>query len=142
MKKQEGITLIALVITIIVLLILAGVTIAMLTGENGLLTRAQASGPKQEVAAAKEEVSLVFNDAMAEYYEQKYVQNVANPNLGEIFAAMANGTTPYASYVGKLTEDKKHNCTVTVSASSVTITNKTDTSITASGTISGTSLIW
>lgn len=33
-KKQEGITLIALVITIIVLLILAGVSIAMLTGEN------------------------------------------------------------------------------------------------------------
>ena len=35
MKSQKGITLIALVITIIVLLILAGVTIAMLTGENG-----------------------------------------------------------------------------------------------------------
>ena len=33
--NQKGITLIALVITIIVLLILAGVTIAMLTGENG-----------------------------------------------------------------------------------------------------------
>ena len=40
MKKQKGITLIALVITIIVLLILAGVTIVSLTGENGLLARA------------------------------------------------------------------------------------------------------
>ena len=39
-KKVEGITLIALVITIIVLLILAGVTIASLSGENGILTRA------------------------------------------------------------------------------------------------------
>ena len=37
---KRGITLIALVITIIVLLILAGVTIVTLTGENGILTRA------------------------------------------------------------------------------------------------------
>ena len=36
-KKEKGITLIALVITIIVLLILAGVTIATLTGDNGIL---------------------------------------------------------------------------------------------------------
>ena len=40
-KTNEGITLIALVITIIILLILAGVSIAMLTGNNGILTRAQ-----------------------------------------------------------------------------------------------------
>ena len=39
-KYNKGITLIALVITIIVLLILAGITIATLTGENGILTRA------------------------------------------------------------------------------------------------------
>lgn len=38
MKNTKGITLIALVITIIVLLILAGGSIAMLTGENGILT--------------------------------------------------------------------------------------------------------
>ena len=37
---SKGITLIALVITIIVLLILAGISIAMLTGENGILTKA------------------------------------------------------------------------------------------------------
>ena len=39
-KSQKGITLIALIITIIVLLILAGVSIATLTGENGILTQA------------------------------------------------------------------------------------------------------
>ena len=37
--KNKGITLIALVVTIIVLLILAGVSISMLTGENGILKR-------------------------------------------------------------------------------------------------------
>ena len=40
-RRERGITLIALVITIIVLLILAGVSISMLTGENGILTQAQ-----------------------------------------------------------------------------------------------------
>ena len=40
LKERKGITLIALVITIIVLLILAGVSIAMLTGENGILNQA------------------------------------------------------------------------------------------------------
>ena len=40
MKNQRGITLIALVITIIVLLILAGITITLLMGENGVLNRA------------------------------------------------------------------------------------------------------
>ena len=41
MRNQRGITLIALVITIIVLLILAGVSIAMLTGDNGILSKAR-----------------------------------------------------------------------------------------------------
>ena len=39
-NKTSGITLIALVVTIIVLLILAGISIQMLTGDNGILTRA------------------------------------------------------------------------------------------------------
>ena len=42
-KNQNGITLIALVITIIVLLILAGIAISMLSGENGILIKAQES---------------------------------------------------------------------------------------------------
>ena len=47
-KKEKGITLIALVITIIVLLILAGVSISMLTGENGILTQAQTAKEETE----------------------------------------------------------------------------------------------
>ena len=46
LKINKGITLIALVITIIVFLILAGVTIATLTGDNGILTKAQNSKEK------------------------------------------------------------------------------------------------
>ena len=53
-KLSKGITLIALVITIIVLLILAGVSIATLTGENGILTRAQEAKTNTEQAEEEE----------------------------------------------------------------------------------------
>ena len=60
MKKnqEKGITLIALVITIIVLLILAGVTIATLAGENGILTRASDASEKTKQANAEEQVQI------------------------------------------------------------------------------------
>ena len=56
--KQNGITLIALVITIIVLLILAAVSIATLTGENGILTRTNEAKEETGQAAAKEKVEV------------------------------------------------------------------------------------
>ena len=57
-NNTKGITLIALVITIIVLLILAGVSIAMLTGQNGILTQAQNSKTVTENKSAEEKVKL------------------------------------------------------------------------------------
>ena len=58
LKERNGITLIALVITIIVLLILAGVSIAMLTGQNGILTQAQSAKTTTENKSAEEKVKL------------------------------------------------------------------------------------
>lgn len=58
MKNQKGITLIALVITIIVLLILAGVTIAMLTGENGILTKAKTADTDTKNAEVAERINM------------------------------------------------------------------------------------
>ena len=52
-RKQKGITLVALVITIIVLLILAGITITLLIGENGIITQAQRA--KNETAQGQKE---------------------------------------------------------------------------------------
>ena len=57
-KSNNGITLIALVITIIVLLILAGVSIAMLTGENGILKQANNAKNKTEEAKIQEKKDL------------------------------------------------------------------------------------
>lgn len=62
-RKDKGITLIALIVTIIVLLILAGVSIAMLTGENGILT--QASNAKETTDKNKdiEKIKLAISEA-------------------------------------------------------------------------------
>ncbi len=57
-KENEGITLIALVVTIIVLLILAGVTIATLTGDNGILTKTNEAKEQTEIGKEKEIVKL------------------------------------------------------------------------------------
>ncbi|MCI8636953.1 MAG: BspA family leucine-rich repeat surface protein [Clostridia bacterium] len=57
-KREKGITLIALVITIIVLLILAGIAIATLTGENGILTKANNAKTQNDKAGAKEKVQI------------------------------------------------------------------------------------
>ena len=68
MKKtnKNGITLIALVITIIVLLILAGVSISMLSGENGVVQRAAEAKLKTMDATAKEQIQLAVMSAMTE----------------------------------------------------------------------------
>ena len=68
MKKtnNKGITLIALVVTIIVLLILAGVSIAMLTVQNGILTQAQKAKTTTEDKSAEEKIKLAVMAARAQ----------------------------------------------------------------------------
>ena len=60
-REQKGITLVALVITIIVLLILAGVTIAALSGPNGILTNATQATKDTAISEAKEAVTMAIN---------------------------------------------------------------------------------
>ena len=82
--KNKGITLIALVITVIVLLILAGVSIAMLTGDNGLLTNAQKSSFATEMKAVKEQVDLKKT--------QMQLENIGSSTSGQIFENNVNIT--------------------------------------------------
>ncbi len=65
LKNNKGITLIALVITIIVLLILAGVSIAMLTGKNGILNQASRAGDETNRAEVLERVNMELNGQLA-----------------------------------------------------------------------------
>ena len=67
-KKERGITLIALVITIIVLLILAGISIAMLSGDNGILNRAVQAKEATRGGEVQETVRLAAtNNAGVDY---------------------------------------------------------------------------
>ena len=78
LKENKGITLIALVITIIVLLILAGVSIAMLTGQNGILTQAQNASTQTEIAEAKEKAQM---DIMA--WQSERLENGQDATLND-----------------------------------------------------------
>jgi len=77
---KRGITLIALVVTIIVLLILAGVSIAMLTGDNGILTQAQNAKVQTEIGKAEELANLAHADLLTDQYSQ----GTAEPTLADI----------------------------------------------------------
>lgn len=87
MKNQKGITLIALVITIIVLLILAGVTIAMLTGNNGILKKATDATDATGQAEAKEAVQLALSTILANQNDPTYTgeeKTITFDNLSSI----------------------------------------------------------
>ena len=83
--KQNGITLIALVITIVVLLILAAVSIATLTGQNGILTRATDSKTSTEIAEEKEKVQLSTIGALAEELGGEIDIDKLRTELGKYF---------------------------------------------------------
>ena len=67
LKNNKGITLIALVITIIVLLILAGVSIAMLTGQNGILTQSTKARDDTAKAEVADKVNMAIQAAYAKF---------------------------------------------------------------------------
>ena len=75
MKNNKGITLVALVITIIVLLILAGVTIASLSGDNGILTRGKQAKIDNEIGNTKDLINLAINEGTTEFYNDKYASS-------------------------------------------------------------------
>ena len=73
MKKQRGITLVSLVVTIIVLIILTGISINTLVGQNGVITRAQQAKENMMLAQQREEEQL------NEIYEQLEGSNQGIP---------------------------------------------------------------
>lgn len=67
LKEQKGITLVALVITIIVLLILAGVSISLVVGNEGVLTRASGAVITNQAGQGKENIELAFGSVEIDY---------------------------------------------------------------------------
>lgn len=107
-KRNDGITLIALVITIIVLLILAGISITMLTGNNNILNQAANASRENVHANVYEQLQL----KVAEYYLGKnsgdvtqgtlieYLQSGSNPIISEELGEEGSGK--YQIYVENL----------------------------------------
>ena len=89
MKNKEGITLIALVVTLIVLLILAGVSIALLLGENGIIIQATQAKENSKEAEAREKLELTllsaYNEKIlnAEYNQNEYLNNIIKSEIEE-----------------------------------------------------------
>ena len=80
-KSTKGITLIALVVTIIVLLILAGVSIAMLTGNNGILTQGKRAKEETTVGHEKEAVQMAYAGAVAKKLGEEVTAEDVNEQL-------------------------------------------------------------
>ena len=74
-QKNSGVTLIALIITIIVLLILAGVTIVMIMGDNGILNQAMNAADETNRANVQSELELAVSSVITEWSDEKYVNS-------------------------------------------------------------------
>ena len=122
LKNNKGITLIALVVTIIVLLILAGVSIAMLTGDNGILKQSKKAKTDTANAEAVERINMELNAMKAKILAGTAIadgdEDTMMTNLGEGY------TVTYDSTAG---------LTVTAVPTGVTLTEKG--SITPAGVV-------
>ena len=80
-NEAKGITLIALVITIIVLLILAGISIQMLTGNNSILKRATDAKEETVIAGEKEQIALAYTaDSMTNLADESKITDTSLQN--------------------------------------------------------------
>ena len=106
-RNSKGITLIALVITIIVLLILAGVTIAALSGDNGILTRAKETKERTERAQKEEEKTLSNMENILGIYNFKNI-NIEDSNPAGVVPENSTVVEADASK-GIVIKDKNNN---------------------------------
>lgn len=126
-KEQKGVTLIALVITIIVLLILAGVSIAMLTGDNGILTKASSSNETNSIAQIKEDVSLAVSEIMANKADPTYNGNESTLSIKNIATIAARNDASLTITTDSLaeTEITDSSASFDVTVNKITYTPKT-----------------
>lgn len=102
MKRENGVTLIALAVTIIIMLILAGATISMLTGNSGITTNASKAKTKSYLADIKEEYELYLSEKrMDDEYDLdtlyandktiRYEGNEVGTGIAEICSSIKKG---------------------------------------------------
>lgn len=99
MKSKRGITLVALVITIIIMIILAGVSVQLVLGENGVLTKSKTAKEKNSLSTAEEKLKLKILDYVAEDTKENKEPNLvgfkeyckADTEIEEIILCVENG---------------------------------------------------
>lgn len=132
MRNERGITLVALVVTIVVLLILAGVTITYALSNNGIFAKAQEAGMVSEQATIRDAVSSAQAECMMEYYDASKTTKTEAKDL--ISKYVPSGWSVTATAAPTITGGVIAG-TVTVATSSythtVTIANGVVTEITA-----------
>ena len=99
-KANKGITLIALVISIIVMLILAGVSLNAVIGDNGIITQAQNATYMQSVAVLEE----YLNSYYVEHYEE--IESIETENKAEVLASLSeSGNWFYKTAIGYVVDE-------------------------------------
>ena len=83
MRNRRGITLIALVVTIVVLLILAGVSISLLIDNNGIINRSKDAKRSYKTGQIKEEVELAYSSVRTDVLADKITEDEVAKKLGE-----------------------------------------------------------
>lgn len=119
-KKERGITLVALVVTIVVLLILAGVSISMVLGNNGIVTKAQASQAAQDKAYAREVVESALKSVQIDVLTGK----IATGTVANVVTAIGDSkfTAGTATNTVKYSPKDGTTYTVTVELTDYTVT--------------------
>jgi len=121
LKENKGITLVALVITIIVLLILAGVSISLVVGDNGVLTQSQSAAKKTDEADAKQALEMAISSCQGDFvnvwtndttqtFQSYLTAALINTAIGDEYTVdslthMSKGTNEYTfslTFTGKM----------------------------------------
>ena len=137
-KNQNGITLIALVITIIVLLILAGVSIALLTSDGNILDNAGNAKADTAVGTAKEMAGIRAAGYLDDYYNYAYVtKDTSDKGTNGATSAGAYIKAQFEKATGEAGENLKESegYTYAKSSGTITITSKTSGNKNVTGTI-------
>ena len=136
MKREKGITLIALVVTIIVLIILASISIGALTGKNGIIGQSKDAKEETEIAEEKEVVSLATVKSM----EKDRFGNVIRENLQEALDELAGEGKTIVTGNGPFTvtfKESERNYIINENGSVIESTNSNIFTYTEDGYITG-----
>ena len=89
-RSDKAITLIALIVTIIVLLILAGISISILAGDNNILSKTGQAVIETEKGEVQEDINLVMEEAAIKYYSEK-LEHQKDSYSQELFSKTVRG---------------------------------------------------